>query len=450
VFPELFAKPAHVIFDEPASTSDGGALLLKAADERLQLTERLAACFRDDRQAGKVKHAWLDVFRQRVYGWALGYPDGNDVARVGEDPMHKLLLGRDPLEGESLASQPTLSRFENAVCRTDLYRASEELVRCVLERAKTRRKGKGPRHVTIDLDGTSDATHGGQQMAFFNGYYGEWCYQPLPGFLTFDHEPEQHLVAAVLRPGNAAQNLAAVPVLQRLIRRIREYFPQATIRVRLDAGFACPELFSFLDRQRRLEYVVALQKNSVLAGLSESLLDRARRQSERREQSVALYGEHRYRARKWKRDRRMVFKAEVLRYPGREPKDNPRFVATNLRHKPETVYRIYCQRGDSENRIKELKVGLAMDRTSCTSFWANQLRVLMAAAAFVLFQELRSRLRHTKLARAQVDTLRLALLRIGARIERSVRRIVVHLVEAHPWQRPWLRAARALGAAARV
>lgn len=195
---------------------------------------------------------------------------------------------------------------------------------------------------------------------------------------------------------------------------------------------------------------MALQKNSVLAGLSESLLDRARRQSERREQSVALYGEHRYRARKWKRDRRMVFKAEVLRYPGREPKDNPRFVATNLRHKPETVYRIYCQRGDSENRIKELKVGLAMDRTSCTSFWANQLRVLMAAAAFVLFQELRSRLRHTKLARAQVDTLRLALLRIGARIERSVRRIVVHLVEAHPWQRPWLRAARALGAAARV
>jgi hypothetical protein len=445
MFRGLASKPVHAVFDEPDSTSDGGALLLKAADRRLGLTERLAACLADGRDPERVAHTMLDLLRQRVFGWALGYPDGNDVARVGHDPMHKLLLGRDPLEGEALASQPTLSRFENGVSAADLYRAADALTCCVLEREKARRKHRGVKRVTIDLDITDDEVHGNQQLSFFHGKYDCHCYLPLLGFVSFDDEAEQHLVAAVLRPGNAPPQRGLVGVLRRLVARVRQRFPQARLRVRLDGGFPCPELFAFLD-QAKIEYLVALPKNAVLERLSAPYREAAHQRRGVPEEAAPVFGEERYQAETWDRERRLILKAEVLHHPGRDPKDNTRFVVTSLwRHKPETVYRLYCQRGESENRIKELKRDIAMDRTSCSRFLANQFRLLCAAAAYVLLQELRASLQRTKLARAQVHTLRLALLKIGARIVVSVRRIVVHLARHHAWERPWRRAAVALG-----
>src|SRR5881628_3611939 len=220
LFPELFDRPLTAKFDVPNASSDGGAVLLKAADRRLGLIPRLAAALVDDRQFGKVRHGLADLLGQRIYGLALGYEDANDAARLADDPMHKLLLGRDPVAGDALASQPTLSRFENGVTRGELLALGEAHFGAVLARhARRRRK---VRRITIDLDVTDDATHGAQQLTFFNGFYGTWCYLPLLAFLTFDREPEQYLVAAVLRPGNAPTQRGALPLLKRIVARLQE------------------------------------------------------------------------------------------------------------------------------------------------------------------------------------------------------------------------------------
>jgi hypothetical protein len=446
MFSRLSIKPVHALFDEPDTTSDGGALLLKAADQRLGLTAALADCLEDARTTGRIAHTLHDLLRQRIYGLALGYEDANDAARIGHDPMHKLLLDRDPLAGAPLASQPTLSRFENGVDRGALFALGDRLADTVLDRLQARRKRRPPARVTIDLDPTCDATHGRQQLSFFHGHYDTWCYLPMLGFVTLDDEPESFLVAAVLRSGRAPDKLGAIGLLRRLIRKLRSRFPHARVRVRLDAGFMAPEILAFLD-EAKAEYVVGYASNERLAAECAPLADEAQRLYDETGQSVRVFDELSYSARKWRgKTRRLIVKAEVVEAVGREPRVNLRFVVTNLRHKPENVYALYCWRGDIENRVKELKAGVALDRTSCTDFFANQLRVLLAAAAFAILQELRSRLQGTGLARAQVERIRLCLLRIGARIERSVRRIVVHLVAAHPWQPPWAKAAVALGA----
>ncbi len=405
LFPEFLGKPLVARFDQHHGSSDGGAVLLKAIDLRLGLTQRLAACLRDRRERGRVSHEIEELLSQRVFAIACGYPDGNDAARLADDPVHKMLVGRDPIDGEALASQPTLSRFENAVGRKELFRMGEALADVVIERHQKRLRGRA-RYITIDLDPTEDPTHGEQQLSFFNGYYDSSCYLPVVGFLTFNHEPEQYLFTALLRPGNAPDK------------------PHARFCVRLDAGFAAPEIFSFLDAQGDVDYVVAMPKNAVLLRRIKKLLRKARRLARESSQTAHLYGECRYAARSWGKKRRVIVKAEVVQHPGREPKENPRFVVTNLAQTPKWIYEhVYCERGDAENRIKELKLGLEIDRTSCSSFWANQLRVLLTAAAYLLMQELRLRAARTSCARAQVQTLRERLIKVGAHVVESVRRL---------------------------
>jgi len=447
LFRELFDRPVLARFDQEHGSSDGGAVLLKAADAGLHLTARLAACLPDDRQAGKIRHELLELLRQRVYAIACGYPDGNDAARLADDPVHKMLVERDPIDGDPLASQPTLSRFENAIRPRHLYRMGEALADAVIERQRRRRHGRA-RRIALELDPTDDPTHGGQQLSFFNGHYDTWCYLPVAAFVRFNDEPEQHLVAAVLRPGNATASLGAVGLLRRLIERLNNAFPKTPILVRLDGGFATPEILDYLDAQA-VVYVVAMAKNSVLKRHAEPLMKKARRRSRVTGETEHLYGECRYAARSWPRRRRVIIKAEVVRHPGRDPKDNPRFVITNLHQNPQWVYeRVYCQRGEIENRIKELHHGLEIDRTSCSRFWANQFRVLMTAAAYVLMQELRHRAAGTACARAQAGTLRERLIKIGVRVEASVRRIVLHLPASFPYLRTWNHIAHALGARA--
>jgi hypothetical protein len=201
LFPEIFAKPAVLHFDQRQSSSDGGAILLKAAERCYGLIGGLAGCLEDKRQAGKVDYRLDQLLAQRVFSIACGYPDANDSARLGSDPIYKMLLDRDPVTGLDLASQPTLSRFENSVDRKQLYRMGEALATGVIERHAKRLDGHA-RLVTIDLDPTDDPTHGAQQMSFFNGHYDSWCYLPVMGFVSFNDEAEQYLCAAVLRPGN--------------------------------------------------------------------------------------------------------------------------------------------------------------------------------------------------------------------------------------------------------
>ena len=437
-------KAVMVKFDQAHASSDGGAVLLQACDERLGLSARLAACLSDDRQPSKVRHSRQELFRQRLFGIACGYADGNDAARLADDPVMKLVTGRDPIEGGSLASQPTLSRFENAVGPRDLLRLSEALAEAVI--ARHRRRKKRVRRITIDLDPTVDPTHGGQQLTFFNRFYGTGCYLPLAGFLTFDDEGEQYLFCYVLRAGNAAAKQGCLGVLKRLLPRLRRAFPEARLRIRLDGGFAGPELYAFFEAES-LEYVVGLAKNPVLEKRAEPLMAEVRADFEGQRQTLRRYTDDAYRARSWPHARRVIVKAEVTAHCGREPKDNPRFLVTNLKTSPQQVYEtVYCARGDAENRLKELKLGLEIDRTRCTSFRANQFRVLMTAAAYVLMQELRFRGRRTGCARAQVGTLRLRLLKLGAWVESSVRRVVLHLPIDTPFADDWRRIARSVGA----
>jgi hypothetical protein len=432
LFPGIFRKPVVAQFDQRQGSSDGGAVLLKAADRHYGLVEELSACLRDQRQAGKVDHTLQELVAQRVFSIACGYPDANDSARLASDPIHKLLLDRDPVEGRDLASQPTLSRFENAVGVKELYRMGEALAQSVVRRHAKRLRRRAYR-VTIDLDPTDDPTHGAQQLSFFNGHYDSWCYLPVMGFVSFNDEAEQYLCAAVLRPGNVTAAVGAVGLLRRLIRIIRGCFPGVTIRIRLDGGFAHPAVLEFLDAETKLEYVVAMAKNAVLKRIAAPGIRQARQLSKSSGQTEHIYGEVEYAARKWPHRRRVVIKAEVVRAPEKDPKDNPRFVITNMKQSPQWIYeQVYCQRGDIENRIKELH-DLEIDRTSCTSFWANQLRVLLTAAAYILMQELRLRAAGTACARAQVLTLRERLLKLGVRVMSSVRRFVLHLPTSFPF-----------------
>ena len=439
-----FVKPVVARFDLPHASTDGGLVLVKALDTGLGLTRQLAGCLEDGREPGKVLHETIELLQQRIFGVCAGYADCNDAGRLVHDPIHKLVIGRDPISGLGLASQPTLSRFENAVSARELHAMTHVLADTVIAQQRRRLKGRATR-ITIDLDPTDDPTHGQQEFAFFNGHYDTWCYLPVVATVMFNDEPAQFAVAAVLRPGRAPAGLGARGILRSLLRKLRAAFPAAILRVRLDGGFASAKLFAFLDREA-VEYVVGMASNRRLEKRAQRLMGRARVRARQTGETAHLYGETRYAAKTWTRKRRVIIKAEVVRHPGHTPKNNPRFVVTNLTAPPQAVYELYCQRGDVENRLKELHHGLEMDRTSCSTFRANQFRVLLALTAYILFQELRRRAAKTACADAQVTTLRERLLKLAVWVERSARRIVLHLPTTAPWLPTWRQLARAVGA----
>lgn len=437
-------KSIHVQFDQPDSSVDGGALLLKAADENLRLTATLAECLRDLRSPDRIVHTYQDLLRQRVFGLACGYEDCNDAARLKSDPIHRLMLDRDPIEGDALASQPTLCRFENAIDVRSMDRMANSLADTVIERHRKRLKGK-VRRITIDMDPTDDPTYGQQQLSFFNSHYGNWCYLPVACFLRFNSESDQYLFAYVLRPGDAHASYGAIAILRRIVRRLREVFAGTSIHVRLDGGYACPEMFEYLEGEG-LYYTVAMASNTTLQAYAEPLMMKARNESKKSGQTEHYYGECEYWPDSWDIDRRVIFKAEVVRHTGRDAKDNPRFVVTNLKSKSQYIYeKIYCARGDIENRIKELLYGLSIDRTSCYKFLSNQFRVLMTAVAYVLIQELRINADNTELKNAQVTTIREKLLKQAAWVKKSTRRYILHMPNSAPWRMDWCIIARRLG-----
>ena len=444
LFPALFAKPVQVVFDESQMSSDGGGLLLKAVDEQLGLTEALAGCLRDDRQAGKVRHTLEEALRQRVFGIALGYPDANDATALAHDPIHKLMLGRDPVHGERLASQPTISRMENGVGRAELLQMGKALLETVLSRHK-RRLGRKAKKIVLDFDPTDDRTHGQQEFTFYHGHYDTYCYLPLVGTIQFNQEKKQHLTCSVLRPGNACAHAGFVAIAGRIIDQVRATFPKARIIVRLDGGFGAPKVLDFLE-DAGVEFVVGLGNTKPLKRKAGREMAEARRRFRSTGTTQQVYGEtHHQTKTSWRQKRRVIFKTEVVVHPDREPKNNMRFVVTNLKMTPQNVYKFYCQRGDAENRIKELKNDLAMDRTSCSRFLANQFRVLLTAAAYVLLQEVQLKAQHSSCAHAQVGTIRTRLLKLAVRVKVSARRVVIHMARQFPGLAAWQRVALASG-----
>ena len=420
-FESLFSKEVIADFEGGQLTTDGGGLLLRELDQRYRLAEQLSACLHDPRDADKIKHHLLTMVRQRLFAIALGYEDNNDAAWLSKDPALKIMAGRAPESGDHLASQPTLSRFENRVTAMDLLRLSGWLLDLYL---KTH---PGPRKViVIDMDATDDPTHGQQQFSFFHGYYEEHMYHPL---LVFDGQ-DGFPLAAVLRPGNAHASKGALAVLKRLIKKLRKAYPKALILFRADAGFAVPALYDYLEGQPQTRYVIGFITNNRVLEKAAPLLEKAQRRYQETGEKQRLFTSFSYQAESWDQPRRIIAKVEYTHLGA-----NQRFVLTNLVRKPQFVYDdLYVLRGDVENRIKELKLDLKADRLSCHRFLANQFRLLLYTVAYCLFWLLRHHLKGTELATAQVNTLRLKLLKIGARIRETSRRIWVHLASGYPYR----------------
>lgn len=443
LFEGFSPKPVVVAFSAPRQSSDGGLPLLAAIDRKLGLSDLLSRELQDGRRPKSVAHSMTEMVRQRIFSIAMGYADGNDAARIGDDPLFKLACGRACNSESGLASQPTLSRFERAHGGRAIVAMGRTFESAVIKQLA--RRHRRAREITIDLDGSEDKTHGQQPFSYFNGYYDSSCYLPLFGFLSIDDQAEQHLFFARLRPGSGPESRCVRPLLRRVVPMLRKLFSKAKIVVRLDAGFASSELFDLFD-ELKVGYVAAMAKNSRLEVHAEAQMQAVRSLAKDFDQTTTLFGECMYGALKWSRERRVIFKAEVVAHAGRALRDNLRFVVTNLCDGAESLWKRYTKRGDAENRIKELKLDLEIDRTSSTSYLANQLRVLLTAAAFALFQALRATLAGSELGRAMASTLRLKLLKIGATVTESCRRIVIALPTSYPWKSMWLRTALAVGA----
>jgi hypothetical protein len=407
-------KGFEIRFDAPVLSSDGGLLVLKKLDARLGLTARMATRISDARK-GDPTHTVLKMLRQRVYGICQGWEDCNDFERLSSDPLYK-----QTLEAE-LASQPTLSRLENAVTYKDLLRLSLELVHQFVDSHKS----SPPAQIVIDMDATEDPAHGQQEFEFYHGYYGRHCFLPLLVFCSVDGG-EEELVGAILRPGNIHAGRRSASILKRLVLILKEAFPEVQIMFRGDAGFALPEVYDCCEGLG-ISYLISLARNSKLEALAGPFLQDARAKRRESKQIARVFGEIRHAAKTWTHERRVIIKAEAM-----EKGDNPRFVVTNLEGDPQALYERYCKRGESENRIKELKLDLLSGRTSCHKFTANCFRLLLHALSFVLLSALRRMLEGTALARATMGQIRLKILKVGVLIETSTRRVLARLPRGHP------------------
>lgn len=425
-------KPVVMEFNGGNISSDGGVLLLAQLDKKLGLSKRLAACFNDKRDASRVIHSMEDLFRTRILLMAQGYDDCDDADFLRHDPLFKTALDRLPETGDGLPSQPTLSRFEQGLIlesglrNRDLLQLSQVFLDIFMEQYR----GKQPKKILLDLDGTDDPTYGNQQLSFYNTFYGTHCYIPHKLYATVDDEPHEQLIAAVLRPGNTHSSHGALTLLKRVVKRLRQAFPDLAIELRLDAGFAVPEIYKWCEKQPDLVYEIGLPRNPRLMDLGSAVMADARRRSiDIGGAKVRQFGTFLYQAKSWDKPRRVAMKAEIL-----EKGENPRFVVTNRDLPSEALYDRYVGRGDSENRIKELKLDLPGGKTSCMSFKANQLRLLLVAAAYVLFQTLQRMSEGTALAKAQVGTIRERFLKFGAWVQESVRRVWIRFSSHFPLQ----------------
>jgi hypothetical protein len=437
VLPLLPHKPVAVDFDGGDLSSDAGLMPLALADQRLQLTQRLAAAVADPRDPDRIAHSMHDLFRERVYLIAQGYEDANDANSMRHDPLLKVAVGREPSE-PPLASQSTLSRWENAVTTKDLRRMADVLVDLFVQRC-----GPAPRRIVLDLDPFADECHGHQQLSLFNGHYDSYCYLPLYLCGSIDGGPA-YVIGALLRDGLAGPPEGACAMLRRVVKAIRARYPAVEIILRGDGGFGVPEMLNFC-RDQELSFCFGKPQNARLHALSERYQMWAAVRYSQTKQPHREYGEFAYQADSWKQAERTIVKAEVTL-----GKLNPRFVVTNLgvasaaegaaseEWDPEAVYTFYCGRGaNPENRIKEFTLDLKGDRLSCQAFRANQFRLLLHVSAYALIQTVQAALAGTGLALAQAGTLRVKLLKVAARVWVRCRRVRVQLPSSYPWQRLW-------------
>jgi len=440
VFQAHFSRQVIGQFDGSTMTSDAGGLLLRETDRRLNLLPRLAQCFLDGRDCSRIQHSVGEMISQRVSALALGYEDLNDHEQLRHDPVLKLLAGQEDLE-QPLAGKSTLNRLELGAGAPDRYKkitfwkqGLDELLVAVFVEAHA----AVPEEIVLDIDTTDVALHGDQEGRFFHGYYDHYCYLPLYIFSG------EHLLCARLRCANIDASAGSRTEIQRIIEQIRRHWPQVRITLRGDSGFCRDELMSWCE-DHGVDYVFGLARNPRLHTVVADALAQAARQWEQTHQPARLFVEFSYEtvSGSWSRSRRVVAKAEHI-----DGKENPRYVVTSLSATAwpaQKLYEeLYCARGDMENRIKE-QFTLFADRVSAESIRANQLRLYLSAMAYLLVCGLRRLgLKATELATAQAATIRLRLLKIGAQVRVTVRRLWISLPRSYPWPDLFVRVYRAL------
>jgi Transposase DDE domain group 1 len=414
LFPSFDRRRIEANFQGGDVSSDGGVMLLRQADRCLGLTKALDATLPDPRDADRISHWQLDLLRQRIYGIALGYEDLNDHDTLRHDLAWQTAVERD----EPLASSPTLCRLEARASRRSAVAMHAVLVEQFIHSFKS-----APSELVLDFDATDDRVHGLQEGRFFHGYYGDWCFLPLYVFCG------EQLLVSYLRPSNIDAARHAWAILKLLVVRLRQAWPGVKIVFRGDSGFCRWKMLRWCERHG-VDYIVGLAKNPRLLALAEPLLSQAAAAHQQSGQKQRLFDWLDYAAATWDRPRRVIVKAEHSALGS-----NPRFVLTSLAGEAQSLYDdVYCARGEMENRIKEQQLGLFADRTSCHGWWANQLRLLLSSAAYVLLETIRRLgLAGSELCQAQVGTIRLRLLKIGTVIVRNTRRIRLLLSSAYPY-----------------
>ncbi len=445
-FARVEGREVVAAFDGGAITSDAGALLLGATDRALGLIDRLARCFTDHRCPELIEHAVATLVGQRVFGIALGYEDLNDHDRLRHDPMLAVLAGKLQARRSDcapVAGKSTLNRLELSRPEPSLYHKISHdpaAIEGLLVDVFLETHARAAKQIILDLDATDDPLHGHQEGRFFHGYYDGYCYLPLYVFCG------RYLLAAKLRPSNIDAAAGAVEEIARIVARIRSRWPRVRILLRADSGFAREKLMAWCE-ENRVDYLFGLARNERLVAEIAGELARAAAASRRTGRPARRFKDFRWRTRdSWSRRRRVVAKAEHT-----HGEDNPRFVVTSLGRaecKAKPLYeKLYCARGEMENRIKEHQLDLFADRTSAATLRANQLRLWFAAIAYVLLCALRRiGLKRTQFASATCGTIRLALLKIGALVRRSHRRIKIAIASGCPYQAEFRTAHAALAA----
>lgn len=443
-FQDLGSREVLAAFDGGRVTSDAGALLLREIEAKFGFMDAFAACFTDHRDAERLDHPLVDLLKQRIFGLCLGYEDLNDHDQLRHDALLAVAVGKtDPLgeqrtqpadRGKPLAGKSTLNRLELTPVGADedsrykkivahLGQIENGLIDAYLLQQPTR-----PVRIVLDLDSTDDPLHGHQLGRFFHGYYGGYCYLPLYIFAG------DHPLAALLRPSDIDASAGCLPHIERIVQRLRQVWPGVPIVLRADSGF-CREYLMRWCEAHGVDYLFGLPKNARLLRILGAEMHEAKQTYERTKQPARVFKDFEYRTHKsWSRSRRVVGKAEHIA----GDKANPRFVVTSLpamQFAAQTLYeQEYCARGDMENRIKEQQLYLFADHLPCETMRANQLRLYLSTMAYVVMRALREHgLKDTSMAKAQCDTIRVRLFKIGARVRVSVRRVLVSMSESYPF-----------------
>ena len=430
LFKDISGKKVEADFDGGEVSSDAGLLFLRETEAKHGIIRRMANVLHDRRHKSYITHDLLELFSQRIFQIASGYEDANDSNDLRKDPIIKIACAKLPFSDEELGSQPTMCRFENAPSRADLYRLGEALVDLFIDSYK-----RAPEGIILDLDDTEDETHGHQQLRLFNAFHDAYCYMPMHIY----EGKSGKLITAILRPGKRPSGREIVSILKRIVKKIRSAWPEVGIMIRGDSHYGAPEVYDFCEEED-LKYIFGLTPRNPMWEETEELRDEARELYILHKERIRLFGEFEYQAKSWSKPLRVIYKAE---HNHRGP--NTRFIVTNLEHsRRRFIYQTaYSGRGNMELYIKEHKNHLFSDRTSCTSFEANQFRLFLHSVAYVLMHTFRElHLQGTEFARAQFNTIRLKLFKIGARVRQMSTKIKVHLPSSFPLkeelQKIWL------------